>query len=201
MERDPRIAVEPVGLREPVAQLFPRRANARGVGSRGAFERIEREVASALPLPAEFAPRERRPRARVDMREFPRGDPVVRRQVHGDRLREAHVARFRREAKARAAVGDRQFALRDQRGKQRLARIGRALAGEPEGLRIRQRGVAVALAAVLHAIARELDVLARRRRVKGGEARPLAALAQRLQPIRRAAGPRAGSSASGRDRR
>ncbi len=43
--------------------------------------------------------------------------------------------------------------------------------------------LAVALATILNAVARELDVLAGRRRVEGREARPLAALAQRLEPV------------------
>jgi len=57
--------------------------------------------------------------------------------------------------------------------------VARADAGDI----VAQRRVAIALPAVLDAIAGELDIFPRRRRVVRGEARPLAALAQRLQPF------------------
>jgi hypothetical protein len=85
--------------------------------------------------------------------------------------------------KARPPVVDGQIASGDQRREEGLAGIGRILAREPEGLRVRERRIAVALATVLHGMACELDVLARGRSVEGREARPLAALRQCLQPI------------------
>ena len=183
MERDPGVPVVAVGVGEPLALLFPGGANAGGVGARRSLERVERELGSGLDLPAKFTHRERCSGVRIDLRELAEPDLVVGRHVHGDRLREAHVAGFGREPKARAPVVDGQVALGDQRREERLAGIGRILAREPEGLRVRERRVAVALATVLHAIACELDVLARGRRVKGREARPLAALPQCLQPV------------------
>ena len=70
MEGDPRVAVEAVGFGQPAALLLPGRADAGGVGARRALERVEREVAPALLLPAEVAPCERARRVRVDVREF-----------------------------------------------------------------------------------------------------------------------------------
>ena len=98
---------------------------------------------------------------------IPARDPVGGRQVHGDRLREAKVAGFGRQAEARASILDGQVALRDQRGKQRRAGLRRRLAREPERFRVRERDVAVALAAILDPEARKLDILTRRRRVVG----------------------------------
>ena len=106
VEGDPRIAVESIGFGQLAALLLPRGANARGVGPRGALERVEREIASARLLPPKFALRERGPRVRVDVREFPERDPIVGRHVDRDRLREANVAGFGRQAEARATIVD-----------------------------------------------------------------------------------------------
>ena len=184
MERDPGVAVVAGRRRRAACAAFPRRRERRRRRCAPLARARRARVRFRLDLPAKLA--HSRAMKRGSHRPArTRGTRSCRSagMFDGDRLREAHVAGFGREPKARAPVVDGQVALGDQRREERLAGIGRVLAREPERLRVGERRVAVALATVLHAIAGELDVLARRRWVKGREARPLAALPQCLQPV------------------
>jgi hypothetical protein len=107
----------------------------------------------------------------------------VGRQVDREGLREAKIAGFGGEAHARPSIVDRKLVRGDERGEQRLACVRRALAGEPQRLRIGQHAVAVTLATILNAVARELGVFRSRRRIERSERRPLSPLAQRLEPV------------------
>ncbi len=98
-------------------------------------------------------------------------------------MREPRVAVRGGHAHARPAIGRRDVTARDQRREQRLAGFGRRRAGEPQGLRGRERLGAVALIAVLHAVAGKLGVLAAGQRIVEREPAPVAALAERLQPF------------------
>ena len=69
------------------------------------------------------------------------------------------------------------------------------------GFAARQRGVAVALAPVLDAVARELDVFAGRAARSRARSGPVAALAERLQPVDARGDRRAACSRSARGRR
>ena len=83
-----------------------------------------------------------------------------------DRLREPDVAGLDRQPETRDPVGDRDVAAGDQRGEQRLAGVRRGLAGRVQRPRRRERRIAVLLPAHLDRVARELDILAGRRRIE-----------------------------------
>ncbi len=197
----PGVAVLPVGLGETVTLPHPGGAYGACVRPRGALEGVEGEVPSSRPVPRKVAVRERARRVALDLGELARGDAVRARERLGDRLRQADVSRFHGQAIARAAIGRRELAAVDQCREQRVAGIRRRPAGEPEGLRLGQRGVAVALAVILDAVALELDVLVRRRGIVERERRPVAALPQPPSASRRAGGRRAACRASAPRRR
>ena len=138
VESDPRVPVRAVGFGAAgrAASPRPRGRRRRRCAPRARAHRARdrgRPVASSGIRPGRA-----RARARVDVREFPRRDPVGGRQVDRDRLRNANVAGFGRQAEARASILDGELALRDQRGEQRLAGLRRRLAREPERLRVRR---------------------------------------------------------------
>ena len=181
--RQPRVAVEAIGRGKTDALLLPGGARRPGVVARRPLERVEREIAAALRRPGELALGERPARVAVRGREIACGDPAVARHRVGNLAREADVAGLRREPEARAAIGDRQLAATDQGGEERLAGLRRRLPVEPERLRRRERRIAVALAAELDRIARELDVFARGRRVERSECVPVATLSEGLEGV------------------
>ena len=104
---DPRIPVQAIVYGQPLALLFPCSTNAGSVASRCAFERVEQQLAPAARLHREIVLRERTSRVALDRHEVASRDPAVQRKVLGNDAREAHVARLRRQAEPRPAIGRR----------------------------------------------------------------------------------------------
>ena len=129
MKRDARVAVQPLGVGQPVALLFPRGAHAGRVVARGALERVQRELAARCALSRRIRPSPTRATgSRSTAMNSLRGHPLVWRQLRGDALREPHIARLGREAKASPPIRGRKRSVADQRREQRLAGVGRRLA-------------------------------------------------------------------------
>src|ERR1700752_3974046 len=88
---------------QTVAPLDPRCVSNIGVLACGALECVERELLARRRLPREGPFRERASRIALDRRKLGNRDPLSCWRIGGERLREARVACFRRQPKARAS--------------------------------------------------------------------------------------------------